>query len=135
MKLVDEFKQFLLRGNLVDMAVGIVIGLAFAAVVAALVEDLITPLIAAIAGQPNFSTLDFTLNGSTFRYGDFINKLITFAMITAVVFVLVVKPVNALTSRARREPPSDPTTRKCPECLSTIPVEARRCAYCTAEVV
>lgn len=134
MKLIDEFKQFLLRGNLVDIAVGIVIGIAFAAVVTALVEDLITPLIAAIGGQSNFSTLDFTVNGSTFLYGDFINKLITFVMIAAVVFFLVVKPVNALTSRARREPPPDPTTRKCPECLSIIPLEARRCAYCTAEV-
>jgi large conductance mechanosensitive channel len=134
MKLLDEFKEFLIRGNLVQIAVGIVIGLAFTALVNAFVEDLITPLIAAIGGQRDFSALDFTINDSTFRYGHFINALIAFIMIAAVVFFFVVKPVNILVSRTRREPPLDPAERKCPECLSVIPVEARRCAFCTAIV-
>jgi len=131
---VKDFKEFLLRGNLVDMAVGIVIGVAFAAVVTALVADLITPLIAAIGGNPDFSNLSFSVNGSRFLYGDFVNALITFLVIAAVVFFLVVKPVNALMRRRRTEPPVDVTTRACPECLSEIPREARRCAFCTAEV-
>jgi large conductance mechanosensitive channel len=134
MKLLDEFKEFLIRGNLVQIAVGIVIGLAFTALVNAFVEDLITPLIAAIGGQRDFSALDFTINDSTFRYGHFINALIAFIMIAAVVFFFVVKPVNMLISRTRREPPLDPAERKCPECLSVIPVEARRCSFCTAVV-
>jgi large conductance mechanosensitive channel len=129
-----DFKQFLLRGNLVDTAVGIVVGLAFAAVVAALVADLITPLIAAIGGKPNFGNLSFVVNNSHFLYGAFINAVISFLVIAAVVFFLVVKPVNALMARRRTEPPVDQTTRKCPECLSEIPIEARRCAFCTAEV-
>ena len=131
---MQEFKAFLLRGNLVDMAVGIVIGLAFAAVVTALVADLLTPLIAAIFGSHDFSTLTFTINGSTFRYGDFINALITFVSIAAAVFFFVVKPVNSLIARSRREGPPDPTVRNCPECLSEIPIEASRCAFCTTEV-
>ena len=128
------FKEFLLRGNLVDMAVGIVIGLAFAAVITALVADLITPLIAAIGGKPNFSELSFTVNRSHFLYGAFVDALITFLVIALVVFYLVIKPVNALMARRRTEPPVDATVRKCPECVSEIPVEARRCAFCTAEV-
>jgi len=131
---MQEFKAFLLRGNLVDMAVGIVIGLAFAAVVTALVADLLTPLIAAIFGSHDFSTLTFTINGSTFKYGDFINALITFVSIAAAVFFFVVKPVNSLIARSRREGPPDPTVRNCPECLSEIPIEASRCAFCTTEV-
>jgi len=131
---MQEFKAFLLRGNLVDMAVGIVIGLAFAAVVTALVADLLTPLIAAIFGSHDFSTLTFTINGSTFKYGDFINALITFVSIAAAVFFFVVKPVNSLIARSRREGPPDPTVRNCPECLSEIPIAATRCAYCTTEV-
>ena len=111
-----------------------VIGAAFGAVVTALVEDFVTPLIAAIGGQQDFSALDFTINDSTFRYGDFINKVLTFVTVAAVIFFFVVTPVNALIARARREPPADPTTRKCPECLSEIPIEARRCAFCTSEV-
>ena len=125
---VDEFKTFLLRGNLVDTAVGIVIGLAFAAVISSLVADLITPLIAAIFGKPDFAGLSFTINKSVFRYGSFINALISFVLVAIVLFFVVVKPVNAL--RARRESP-DPTTQSCPECLSEIPLEAHRCAYCT----
>ena len=134
MKLMNDFKQFLLRGNVVDLAVAVVIGAAFGAVVTALVEDFVTPLIAAIGGQQDFSALDFAINESTFRYGDFINKVITFVIIAAVVFFFVITPINALMARARREPPADPSTRKCPECLSEIPVEARRCAFCTSEV-
>jgi len=131
---VKDFREFLLRGNLVDMAVGIVIGVAFAAVVTALVGDLITPLLAAIGGKPNFATLSFTINKSHFLYGAFINALITFLVIAVVVFFLVVKPVNALMARRRTEPPVDETVRQCPECLSEIPVAARRCAFCTAEL-
>jgi large conductance mechanosensitive channel len=131
---MKDFKEFLLRGNLVDMAVGIVVGLAFAAVVSALVADLITPLIAAIGGQPNFSSLSFTVNKSHFLYGAFINAVITFLVIAAVVFFLVVKPVNMLMARRRIEPPVDEAVRQCPECLSDIPVAARRCAFCTTQL-
>ncbi len=129
-----DFKAFLLRGNLVDMATGIVIGLAFAAVVTAFVGDLVTPLIAAIFGKPDFGALSFTINGSEFHYGDFLNALIAFVLVAAVLFFVVIKPVNALVARARHEPPADPTTRNCPECLSEIPLEAKRCAFCTTEV-
>ena len=131
---MKDFKEFLLRGNLVDMAVGIVVGLAFAAVVSALVADLITPLITAIGGKPNFGSLSFTVNKSHFLYGAFINALITFLVIAAVVFFLVVKPVNMLMARRRTEPPVDETVRPCPQCLSDIPVAARRCAFCTAQL-
>jgi large conductance mechanosensitive channel len=131
---MKEFKEFLLRGNLVDMAVGVVIGVAFAAVVTALVTDLITPLIAAIGGNPDFSALSFTINGSHFLYGSFINALISFIVIAAVVFYLVLKPVNTLMAARRTEPPVAASTRPCPECLSEIPTAARRCAFCTAEV-
>ena len=131
---MKDFKEFLLRGNLVDMAVGIVIGIAFGAVVTALVADLVTPLIAAIGGKPDFSALSFTINSSHFLYGAFINAVITFVIIAAVIFYLVVKPVNALMARTRTETPVDATTRPGPECLSEIPIAARRCAFCTAEV-
>jgi large conductance mechanosensitive channel len=131
---MKDFKEFLLRGNLVDVAVGFVIGLAFAAVVTALVADLITPLIAAIGGNPDFSNLSFTIHKSHFLYGHFINALITFLLIAAVLFFLVVKPVNALLARRRTEVPVDEQTRECPECMSEVPVRARRCAFCTAEI-
>ena len=134
MKILNDFKQFLLRGNVVDLAVAIVIGVAFGAVITALVEDLLTPLIAAIVGEQDFSALDFTINDSTFRYGAFINKVFTFVTIAAAVFFFVVVPINALIARSRKEPPADPTTRKCPECLSEIPIDARRCAFCTSQV-
>ena len=134
MKILNDFRQFLLRGNVVDLAVAVVIGVAFAAVITALVEDLLTPLIAAIGGKQDFSALDFTINDSTFRYGDFINKVLTFVTIAAAVFFFVVVPINALIARSRREPSADPTTRKCPECLSEIPTDARRCAFCTSAV-
>jgi large conductance mechanosensitive channel len=128
---MKEFKEFLFRGNLVDTAVGIVIGLAFAAVVTAFVADLITPLIAAIFGKPDFSGLTFTINGSHFRYGDFFNALIAFVVIAAVLFFVVVKPINALTARRKA---AEPTTHECPHCLSQIPIGAHRCAFCTQEV-
>jgi large conductance mechanosensitive channel len=131
---MKDFKQFLLRGNVVDLAVGIVIGAAFGAVVTALVADLITPIIAAIIGKPDFSNLTFTIHKSTFKYGDFINVLIAFVSIVAAVFFFVVKPVNALMARRKTELPPDPLTRECPECMSSIPTGARRCAFCTAEV-
>jgi large conductance mechanosensitive channel len=131
---MKDFREFLLRGNLVDMAVGIVVGVAFAALVTAFVADIITPLIAAIGGQPNFNDLSFTINGSHFLYGAFFNALISFLIIAAVIFYLVVKPVNALMARRKTEPPVDTTVRACPECLSEILVAARRCAFCTAEV-
>ena len=132
--MLNDFKAFLLRGNVVDLAVAIVIGVAFTAVITAFVEDLVTPLIAAIGGEPDFSALDFTINGSTFRYGDFINKIISFLIISAVIFFFVVQPVNYLMQRAKKEPPPDPTLKKCPECLSDIPIDARRCAFCTAQL-
>jgi len=129
--LLKEFKTFLLRGNVIDLAVAVVIGAAFGAVITAFVTDFVTPLIAAIGGNQDFSALNFTINGSTFMYGHFINQLISFVLIAAVIFFLVIMPINALIARSRKEPPSDPTTTKCPECLSEIPIQARRCAFCT----
>jgi large conductance mechanosensitive channel len=131
---LKDFKAFLLRGNVIDLAVAVVLGVAFTAVVTALVEDLITPLIAAIFGSHDFSGLTFRINGSVFRYGAFLNALFAFVTIAAVLFFLVVVPANALIQRARREPTPDPTTKKCPECLSEIPLEARRCSYCTIQL-
>src|SRR5436190_15727448 len=130
--MLKEFKEFLLRGNVVDLAVAIVLGVAFSAVIAALVADFITPLIAAIVGKPDFSSLSFTINGSTFRYGDFVNKLLSFVFVAAAIFFFVVKPVNALVERMRKQRPVDPTTKKCPQCLSEIPLAAKRCALCTS---
>jgi large conductance mechanosensitive channel protein len=130
-KLLTDFKKFLLRGNVVDLAVAIVVGTAFTAVVKALVSDLFTPLIAAIFGAHNFGALNFTINGSTFAYGDFINNLITFISIATVVFFLVVAPINALMSRRAKE---DPDTKECPECTSAIPLRAKRCPLCTSEL-
>src|SRR5688572_6359150 len=128
MRIANDFKVFLLRGNVVDLAVAVVIGVAFAAVVTAFVEDIVTPLIAAIIGEPDFSGLTFTINGSEFFYGDFINKVITFVSVATVIFFFVVTPMNILVARSRRQPPADATTKKCPECLSEIPLQARRCA-------
>lgn len=131
--MVSEFRQFILRGNLVDLAIAVVIGTAFGALVTALVKDLITPLIAAAGGEPDFSALKFTINGSQFLYGEFLNALFAFLVVAAVVFFFVVKPVNALMERYRTETPTEQETRDCPECLSQIPTAARRCAFCTAE--
>ena len=124
------FKTFLLRGNVVDLAVGVVIGVAFGAVITAFVKDLVTPLIAAIGGQPDFSQMSFTINHSKFLYGDFINAILAFLVVAAVIYFFVVMPYTAMVSRARKEPPPDPTTKKCTECLSEIPIGARRCAFC-----
>ena len=127
------FKDFVLRGNVLDLAVAVVIGGAFGAVVTALVKDLLTPLIGALVGQPDFSAFTVTLNGSVFLIGDFLNAVIAFLLISAAVYLFVVVPVNALMARRRRgEPPTDPTTKKCAECLSEVPVAARRCAFCTS---
>jgi large conductance mechanosensitive channel len=131
MGIIKEFKQFLLRGNVVDLAVGVVIGAAFGAVVTALVKDFLTPLIAAIAKVPDFSGLFFTINDSKFLYGEFINALISFLLVAATIFFFVIKPINLLISRVRKEPPADSTTKKCPECLSEIPIQAKRCSHCT----
>ena len=127
---MQGFKAFLLRGNVVDLAVAVVIGAAFGVLVSAFVKDLVTPLIAAIGGQPNFGALYFTVNNSRFMYGDFFNAVIAFVIIAAVIYFFVVVPLNALIARSRKEPPADPTTKKCTECLSEIPIDARRCAYC-----
>ena len=127
---MQGFKAFLLRGNVVDLAVGVVIGIAFGVVITAFVKDLVTPLIAAIGGQPDFSGLYFTVNKSKFLYGDFINALFAFALIAAVIYFLVVLPYTAMVARSHKEPPADPTTKKCTECLSEIPKDARRCAFC-----
>ena len=132
--MLQEFKQFILRGNVIDLAVAVVVGAAFNSVVTSLVENLFTPLIAAVGGEPDFSNLQFTLNGSVFRYGVFLNSLISFLTIATVVFFFVVKPLNTLLTRMRDEPTPDPMTRKCPECLSEIQREARRCAFCTSHV-
>ena len=134
MGLVNDFKAFILRGNVVDLAVAVVIGAAFGAVVLSLVSDLLTPLIGAVFGEPDFSGLTFTINDSTFFYGNFINKVFTFLTVAAAVFFFVVVPVNALIARSHKEPPPDPTIKKCSECLSDVPAEARRCAFCTSQL-
>lgn len=131
MSLLTEFKKFLLRGNVVDLAVAVVVGTAFAAVVKALVADLLTPIIALIFGKPDFSTLSFTINNSHFAYGEFLNALFTFLTVAAAVFFLVVAPTNALMARRAKE---DPDEKECPECTSPIPVRAVRCPMCTAEI-
>jgi len=129
--MLSGFKQFILRGNVVDMAVGVVIGAAFGGVVTALTADLLTPLIAAIVGKPDFSAIQYTINGTLFPVGHFINALVSFLLIATAVYFFVVTPVNALVARMHRDPaPADPTTKKCPECLSEIPIDARRCAHC-----
>lgn len=129
------FKQFLLRGNVLDLAVAVVIGGAFGGVVTALVKDLLTPLIAALVGKPDFSAILFEVRGSKFLLGDFINALVSFLLIAAAVYFFVVLPVNALVARMRRgETPPDPTVKKCPECLSDVPIAARRCAFCTSQL-
>jgi large conductance mechanosensitive channel len=126
------FRAFVLRGNVVDLAIAVVIGVAFGAVITAFVKDLITPLIAALGGKPDFAGLYFTINNSRFLYGDFFDALIAFVIIAAVIYFFVAAPYTALIERSRKEPPPDPTTKKCTECLSEIPKDARRCAFCTS---
>jgi len=129
--MLSGFKQFILRGNVVDLAVGVVIGAAFGSVVTAFTKDLLTPLIAALVGKPDFSSISFTINGTPFPVGDFINAAVSFVLVAAAVYFFVVTPVNMLVARMRKAPaPADPTTKKCPECLSEIPIDARRCAHC-----
>ena len=132
--MIKDFKEFLMRGNMLDLAVAVVIGAAFGAVITALVADIITPVIAAIGGKPDFSGLTFSINNSQFLYGHFINAIIAFVIIAAAVFFLVIKPMNALMERMKKEEPADETMRKCPECMSEIPKEAKRCMNCTVEV-
>ncbi len=130
-KVLQDFKKFLLRGNVVDLAVAVVIGTAFAALVKALVADILTPIIAMIFGKPDFEDLSFTINGSHFLYGDLLNNLITFLSVAAAVFFFVVVPINHLMARRAKE---DPDTKECPECTSAIPVKAKRCPLCTSEL-
>lgn len=132
--LLKDFKQFLLRGNVIDLSVGVVMGAAFGAVVNAIVADLLTPLIAAIARVPDFSSLFFTINGSQFKYGHFFNALISFILVSTAVFFFIVKPMNILISKSRKEAPVDPTTKKCPECMAEIPINAKRCMYCAQKI-
>jgi large conductance mechanosensitive channel len=129
---MSGFKQFLLRGNVVDMAVGIVVGAAFGTVVTSFVKDLLTPLIAAFVHAPDFSRIAFVINGSKFLIGDFVNVIISFLIIAAAVYFAVVLPINALVARVSKEPPADPTTKKCPQCISEIPIHAKKCAFCTS---
>ena len=132
--MLNGFKEFILRGSVVDLAVGVVVGAAFNTIVSSLVKDLLTPLIAAIVKQPDFSQLTFTVNGSQFLYGDFVNALISFLIVATAVYFFVVLPINALSSKMHKGPPAEATTRTCPECLSDIPMKAKRCAYCADHV-
>ncbi len=130
--MLKDFKTFLLRGNVVDLAVAVVLGAAFGAVVTALVRDILTPIIAVIFGKPNFSALSFTINGSRFAYGDFINYLIAFLSVASAIFFFVVQPVNALIARRATQADEESATRPCTECLSEIPRKARKCAFCAS---
>jgi large conductance mechanosensitive channel len=133
--MLKDFKQFILRGNVVDLAVAVIVGAAFTAIVTALVKDLATPLIAALFGKPDFSNLYFTLNKSRFMYGDFLNAVISFLLIASVVFFFIVQPLNKLVVLSKRNKKAeDPTDKKCPECLSTVPIAATRCAFCTSKI-
>lgn len=132
--MLNGFKQFILRGNVVDLSVGVVIGSAFGAVVSSMVKDVLTPFIGAIVKSPDFSNLSFTLNGSKFMYGEFLNALISFIIIAAAVYFFVVVPVNILIAKSKKEAPVDPTSKKCPECISEIPIQATRCAHCTTQL-
>jgi large conductance mechanosensitive channel len=132
--MVKDFREFLLRGSVADLAVAIVIGFAFNSLVTSLVTDFITPSVVAITGKKDFTGLVFHIHGSTFTYGHFLNALLTFVVIAAVVFLVVVRPTNQLMDRRKSAPPTDPMTRDCPECLSAIPEAARRCAFCSSEV-
>jgi large conductance mechanosensitive channel len=130
--MLTGFRQFIMRGNVIDLAVAVILGAAFGNVVSALVKDLLTPLIAALVGQPDFSAIVFTINGSAFLIGDFLNALVSFLLVSAALYFFVVAPMNAILARQRMGQPSpDPTTKKCGECLSEVPIAARRCAFCT----
>ncbi len=133
--LADEFRAFILRGNVLDLAVAVIIGAAFGAVVASLVENILTPLIAAIFGKPDFSNLSFEINNSAIMYGAFLNAVIAFLLVAAAVFFFVIKPFNLLMERRRKQTEADPTTRECPYCLTVVPVAATRCPACTSELM
>lgn len=128
------FKEFILKGNVVDMAVGVVVGVAFGSVVNAMVKDLVTPLIGIFGGIPNFSSIYFTVNHSKFMVGDFINSLISFLTISAVIYFAVVLPMNKIMNKMKSGKSLDPTEKSCPECLSLIPIKARRCKFCTSVI-
>jgi len=132
--MLKGFKQFILRGNVVDLAVGVMMGAAFGSIVNALVKDLISPFISAIVKASDFSTLSFTINSSKFLYGDFINSLISFIIISATVYFFIVLPINSLTLKMSKKPPLDPTTKKCPECFTEIPLQAKKCPNCTSKI-
>jgi large conductance mechanosensitive channel len=131
--MLKGFKQFVLRGNVLDLAVAVVIGGAFGKIVAGLVADLLMPLVALVGGKPDFSAINFTLHGSVFKLGDFLNELVAFLLVAVAIYFFVVAPVNALNERRKRgEVPPSPSTKKCPECLTEVPIAARRCAACTS---
>lgn len=132
--MLKGFKQFVLRGNVVDLAVGVVMGVAFGSIINSLVKDLITPFIAAIFKAPDLSTLSFTINSSKFLYGDFLNSLISFIIISATVYFFIVLPINTLTAQAARRNPKEPVTKKCPQCFTEIPIQAKRCPNCTSKI-
>ncbi len=133
--MLSGFKQFILRGNVVDLAVGVVIGAAFGSVVTAFTAGLLTPFVAALVGKPDFSALNFTVGTAVFKLGEFLNALVSFLLVAAAVYFFVVTPINALIARTRKDPaPADPTTKKCPECKMEIPIDARRCGYCTSQL-
>ncbi len=129
--MLQEFKKFLLRGNVVDLAVGVVIGAAFTSVVNSIVADLLTPIIGAIAKVPDFAGLSITINESVIAYGKFLNATISFLLVATAIFFFIIKPMNVLVAKSRKEKPADPTTKKCKECMSEIPLDARRCAFCS----
>jgi large conductance mechanosensitive channel len=133
--IANEFKAFILRGNVIDLAIAVVIGAAFGAVITAFTTDIISPLLAAFGGKPDFSKeWILTVNGGKFLFGAFVTAIINFVILAAIIFFFVVKPINTLMSRRKQELPPDPTTRECPYCLSEIPIKATRCAFCTQEV-
>ncbi len=129
---LQELKTFLLRGNVIDLAIAVVIAGVFGAVITSFVNDILMQVIAAIVGQPDFSGLSFSINGTPIYYGKFLNTVITFLIVAAAVFYFVVVPVNSMMARFRKDPPPDPSIKKCPECLSDIPAEARKCAFCAS---
>jgi large conductance mechanosensitive channel len=133
--MLSGFKQFILLGNVVDLAVGVLIGAAFGSVVTAFTTDLLTPFIAALIGKPDFSAVNFTVGTAVFKLGDFLNALVSFLLVAAAVYFFVMTPINALIARTRKDPaPADPTTKKCPECKMEIPIDARRCGFCTSQL-
>ena len=127
------FKDFILRGNVVDLAVGVVIGGAFGGVVTAFTKDLVTPMIAALVGKPDFSAIIYEVNGTKFPVGDFLNAVVAFLLVAAAIYYIIILPMNTINARVKKpEPPAPPATKTCPECISEVPVAAKRCAHCTS---